>query len=103
MKELYQKKLKYASYCDFICYQNDKLYIIYLGTQSFIIIYNFYGCIASGERVFDYETKTININYTIYHDEITKTAIQKVIKKHEKNFNIPKDIKYNIICKYLEV
>lgn len=97
IKKLYDEKLKYNCYCDSISTQkNGVLYIVYLGSYDFIIINNYYGCIASGKRTFNYDNNTLNINYNLLNDNILNSYIIRLIKKHENNFRLSKDIIINI-------
>lgn len=98
IKNLYDKKLKYNCYCESMQTQkNGVLYLVYLGCNDFIVINNYYGCVATGERVFNYDTKTINIKYTLFNENILKSYISSLLKKHEKNFKTNKEIIINII------
>lgn len=98
IKNLYDKKLKYNCYCESMqTQQNGVLYLVYLGCSDFIVINNYYGCVATGERVFDYDTNTIKITCNLLNKNILKSYISKLLKKHEKNFKTNKDIIINII------
>lgn len=98
IKNLYDEKLKYNCYCESMQTQkNGVLFLVYLGCNDFIVINNYYGCVAAGERVFNYDTKTINIKYILFNENILKSSISNLLKKHEKNFKTNKEIIINII------
>lgn len=98
IKKLYDEKLKYNCYCESMQTQkNGVLYLVYLGTSDFIVINNYYGCVAAGERVFNYDTKTIRIKYALLSENILKIYISKLLKKHETNLKTNKEIIIDII------
>ena len=98
IKKLYDEKLKYNCYCESITTKsNGVLYLVYLGTKDFIIINNYYGCVATGERSFNYEKPQLNITYTLLNNSILKSNISKLLKKHESNLKTNKEIIINII------
>lgn len=98
IKKLYDEKLKYNCYCENITTKsNGVLYLVYLGTKDFIIINNYYGCVATGERSFNYEKPQLNITYTLLNNNILKSNISKLLKKHESNLKTNKEIIINII------
>lgn len=97
IKKLYDEKLKYNCYCENITTnKNGVLYLVYLGCNDFIIINNYYGVVAVGDRVFNYDTKQLNIKYEIINNNIYYGNVEKLLKKHENNFKTNSDIIINI-------
>lgn len=84
LNNIYNKKLKYNCYVEMMKPKNaGDLFLVYLGTSDFIIISNYWGCIAGGERHFDYEKQEIKIKYKRYNDHLSNSYIIHLLNKHE--------------------
>lgn len=68
--------------------QHGNDYISYLNTSNFIISNNYYGLLAYGERIYNYDKKTVFVTYKIVnHSIITNSNCEFLIKKFEKKLN----------------
>lgn len=95
LKNLYNEKLKNACYFETL---NNKFCLVYLGSYDFIIIHNYFGCVATGCRKYDHEKNKVNIEYILHENSIQKSDISRILKKHEnKIFINNKDVLINII------
>lgn len=86
IKELYENKLRYnASYYETTERgTRSKYLIVFLGTNEFLIISNYYGCCACGVRSYDWDANMAKYTYTETKTEIKTSTIEKLINEYER-------------------
>lgn len=84
LQKLYNEKLKYnCTYATRETANGPDLAIIFLGTEDFIIISNYWGVVAMGQRSFNYDLMKATYNTIEKGGHIARSYIEKIIKKYE--------------------
>lgn len=97
LKMLYASKLKYNCSFRTVTYKGHDFALVFLGCCDFLIISNFWGCVACGSRVFDFDTQEVTTKYKIIENSAaTCGTIENILTKYERQ-NLKSKLKINFI------
>lgn len=82
----------FTKYNAYVLQDSKNNSLVYISTDEFMIINNFFGLIAYGERAFNFDEKNVIIKYKIVRNELTKNQIDNLLKRYEKRLNHHKKI-----------
>lgn len=100
LEKLNDEKLKYNCNYQVTTANGREFCLVYFGSHDFIIINSYYGCVAISGRhcIYDFETdkpEYIQIDYRMKEEAITKSIVEKIIRKNEKTFKCNLEINFD--------
>ena len=86
LRYLYDEKCKYN--CSFATMKTNRgsseFAVVFLGCDHFLVINNYWGCVAYGRRSFKFGEGSVTYRCEIKCQSINRSTVEKILTKYER-------------------